>query len=156
MIQHAYDQGVAGMRRALAARGMLQSGDLTGGQQAQEYTRGASESSAFNDFIGNVIKAGTDWSTGVTGIEGGEQEVYNNVIGQIIKDNPADPGHPATGHWEPNPPPVVTPPPNPPPKPLPGSTPAPSTPIPGIGGPRPPYHYTDPTKPVRRIGGWVD
>lgn len=151
MIAQNYNLGVNQMRRALAARGMLQTGELNIGQAGAEQTRGQQETQALNDFLALASGAVSEYTSGVSGIEGEEAGFLPEVMGGIRERNPAREGKAATGHWEQDKPVATTPPP-----PVPRNVPTPpATVLPGIGGPRPPYHYTDPTKPVRRIGGLV-
>jgi len=110
-IQRNYELGVSAMRRALAARGVLQSGELDVGQSAQDLARGQAEGSAFTDFIGNVNRAVGDYMTGVQGVAQSEVPLIASTMATLRDLYPATAGTPGTegtpGHWQ-SPPPVAT------------------------------------------------
>lgn len=111
-IQHNYEQNVRAMRRQLAARGMLQSGELNYGQGQQDYARGQQENTAITDFLGKIGGAVGDYTGQVAGVQGEEQGVVNAVMPTLRKlypTTPGDPGTPGTpGHWTTPKPPAPT------------------------------------------------
>jgi hypothetical protein len=126
-IQQNYNIGVEQMRRALAARGMLQSGELGIGQSAQETARGQAESNAFNSLMGAVQQSLGEYTTGTQGVLAEETPLLAQTLPDIVAANPARAGTAGTagsaGWWE-------TPPANPPPAPPYTYTPPPIASIP--------------------------
>lgn len=105
-IQRAYEQGVFQMQRALAARGMLQSGDLGYGQNQQELQRGQNESDAFSAFLAAIGANTKEYSGNVSNVLAEETPLIGQVMPGIVEANPATPGTeavaPTPGHWESN------------------------------------------------------
>lgn len=114
-IQHEYEKNVRQMRRQLAARGMLQSGELNFGQGEQDYARGQAENTAFTDFLGKVGGAVGDYTGQVAGVAGEEAGVVGSVMPVLRELYPTTPGTTGTpgtpGHWttpKPKPPTTFT------------------------------------------------
>ena len=101
VIQRNYDQNVNAMRRALAARGMLQTGELNYGQGQQDLARGQEEATAFSDFMGKVGEAVGAYTGNVAGVQGEEAGVVGSVMPALRELYPTTPATKGTpGHWQ--------------------------------------------------------
>jgi hypothetical protein len=88
-IQRNYDQGIEGFKRALAARGVLQSGELGHGLDQADIARGQQEYDAGNQFADQYQAA----VNGYTGVENQARQSEASAIGaaaQNVYANPAN------------------------------------------------------------------
>ena len=103
MIARTSAQNVNQMRRALAARGMLQTGELNYGQGQEDLRRGGEEYGALTDFLGKVGGAVGDYTGNVAGVAAEEAPLIGQLmptIRDLYPTTPGTPGTPATeGHW---------------------------------------------------------
>jgi hypothetical protein len=87
-LQRSYDQGVEQLKKQLAARGALQSGDLGYGLDQADYQRGASEydmGRQYGDQMGSIENSYVDAFNRATSgeadaIQAAEQSVYSNPL----------------------------------------------------------------------------
>jgi len=80
-IEKAYQDGVNSMRRQLAARGGLQSGELGYGQGVQDYSHGLNTYNAGNSFLAALNQAISGYTGGVADINAGEAGVISSETG---------------------------------------------------------------------------
>lgn len=98
-IRRQYGQGVDQMRKGLAARGALQSGELGYGQGQADLARAGSEYGAGQDFMSALHSALNQYTGGVSDIEGeragaigqAEQNVAQQYPGDTAKNATLDP-----------------------------------------------------------------
>jgi hypothetical protein len=96
-IQRNYEQGRNDMHRSLAARGMLQSGDLGYGEGQATLQRGQQEYEAGQSFMGALQQAINDWTQGVGNVGSEEAGLIAQLLPQIRELYPYTPGTPGAG-----------------------------------------------------------
>lgn len=95
-IERAYEEGRRAMHGNLAARGMLQSGDLGYGENQASLQRGQQEFDANTNFMNAINEAIGNWSSGSGAVNSEEAGLIANLLPQIREMYPYNP-NPAGG-----------------------------------------------------------
>lgn len=87
-VRKNYEDGVQALKRQLAGRGALQSGDLGYGMDQAEYSRGAAESAMGQDFLNTAQEAINNYIGAESGVRRGEAGALSQAQSNIFA-NPA-------------------------------------------------------------------
>lgn len=98
-LKRNYEQGVENMHRSLAARGVLQSGDLGYGQNQADLARGQAEHDAGAQFLDALNQAIQGYAGGIGDINAEEPGIINQLLPlfEQLYPMPAPPGTPPAG-----------------------------------------------------------
>lgn len=87
-IQRAYRQGIDNLHRSLAARGMLQSGEVVSGQHQADVANAQAEQSAAEAFMAAITGSVGDYTSGMSDIAGEEAGVIGQAEQNVFSQNP--------------------------------------------------------------------
>jgi hypothetical protein len=95
LLDKGYKQGVENLRRTLAARGGLQSGELGHGQEQADFNRGVGEYNLGQDFLNAVNGALGEYTGTIGGVNAEESGVLGEAQGRVVTQYQPSEGVPA-------------------------------------------------------------